>query len=190
MIRGLDVSHHNGTMDWPSLKEKGFQFAFFKATEGTGFVDKMFDANVKAASQEGFLIGAYHFFRPGQDAIDQANHFLNTVAGHVLTLPHVLDWEVSDHVRAGVQISAARAWLQLVETRSKRKPIIYGSPSFLTDLGLPLNFADYALWVANYGVNAPKIPKPWHKYAFWQTTDAHGLDLDVFNGTIEQLKAL
>lgn len=190
MTRGLDISHHNGVMNWPSLKEKSFQFAIFKATEGTHFVDKMFKENVKQASREGFLVGAYHFFRPASDAIDQANHFLHTISDQVLHLPPTLDWEVSDNVRSGVQIQAARSWLSLVETRFKRKPIIYGSPSFLTDLGLPLSFADHALWIANYGVSAPKIPKPWHKYAIWQTTDAHGLDLDVFNGTIEELKKL
>lgn len=190
MIKGLDVSHHNGVIDWAKQKANGIEFAYIKATEGLNYTDPMFKSNAKRAKDAGIITGAYHFFRPAQDAAGQARHFLDRISGLGLELPHNLDWEVSDGVRAGAQKNAAMVWLSEVQTRTFRVPSIYGSPYFLSDLGLSKDFFKYPLWIANYHVKAPRIPQPWTEYWIWQTSDDNGWDHDIFNGTIEDLKGL
>src|SRR5687768_1484289 len=60
-IRGIDVSHHQGAVDWKKVEAAGIDFAYIKATEGRDHRDPRFDANWRAA--EGALArGAYHFF--------------------------------------------------------------------------------------------------------------------------------
>jgi lysozyme len=191
MISGIDISHHNGHIDWAKMKGLGKAFAFLKATEGTSFIDPMFARNLRDCRSAGLPVGAYHFFRPELDPALQSSLFLRVVgkAQHG-DLPPVLDWEVSDNVRPGVQVQRAKIWLEHVEQFYGKPPIIYGSPSFLAGLGLPVWFTNYKLWIANYGVHAPHIPAPWKSHLFWQTSDAGGLDLDVFNGTPDQLNAL
>ena len=182
MTKGLDLSHYNGKQDFEKLKAQGFEFCYFKATEGLSYVDPTFLGNVRAASAAGILTGAYHFFRPSVDGTDQARHFLSTTALLPLNLPHMLDWEVTDSVRASIQKVRATSWLENVKAVTGKIPGIYGSPGFLEPLGLDDSFKNYPLWVAHYGVNRPRIPSPWGDYMYWQYTDANGLDVDVFNG--------
>lgn len=73
-IFGVDVSNHNGDVDWPRVAREGFQFMFAKATEGTGFRDATFESNVARARTVGLLPGAYHFLRDSGGA-DQARWF-------------------------------------------------------------------------------------------------------------------
>jgi len=68
--------------------------------------------------------------------------------------------------------------------------MIYGGPSFLSDLALPGTFKAYPLWIAHYGVATPRIPQPWTNWTFWQSSDASGQDLDLFSGSADDLKKL
>ena len=87
----IDVSHHNGAIDWPAVAAAGIALAFVKATQGTRFVDPAFARNRSGAAQAGILVVPYHFL----DAVDpghQARHFLDVTglgAGGVA----MLDWE-------------------------------------------------------------------------------------------------
>jgi GH25 family lysozyme M1 (1,4-beta-N-acetylmuramidase) len=67
MIQGIDVYHGDGEVDWRTVKKNGFEFAFIKSTEGTNYVDKRFDENMKGATAAGVLIGPYHFCRIDND---------------------------------------------------------------------------------------------------------------------------
>ncbi len=66
-INGIDVYHGDGEVDWKTVKKNGIQFAFVKATEGTNYIDKRFDENMKGATAAGVLIGPYHFCRIDND---------------------------------------------------------------------------------------------------------------------------
>ena len=59
MIKGIDVSHHQGNINWSKVPSA---FAYLKATEGEQFVDHAFKTNWKGAQSKGILVGAYHFF--------------------------------------------------------------------------------------------------------------------------------
>ena len=130
-IPGIDVSHWQAQIDWPAVRAAGKRYAFIKATEGTSFVDDTFERNWEQAKQAGLLVGAYHFFRPLQDAQNQAEHFLNTADFGEGDLPPVLDMEVNNRLRPSTYIERVEIWMDEVERQTGKKAIIYSGVSFL-----------------------------------------------------------
>ena len=190
--KGIDVSHHNGVVDWKAVAAAGVSFCFLKSNQGRSFVDWTFKDNAARAKAAGIFVGAYHFFDPGYGAEEQAQNFLNTISGVRLDLPPVLDWEMDGGDQS--QVDVAQSWLNSVEAETKKTPIIYSFTSFLENIGLPSSFARYPSWVASYEPE-PHIVAPWTDYKFWQTSASgvlHGVnkhfDVDLFNGTVDDLK--
>ncbi|MFC6999612.1 glycoside hydrolase family 25 protein [Rufibacter roseus] len=191
-IIGLDVSHHNREIDWQEVKQQNIVFSFIKATEGVTHHDRYFNKHWNQAKKHDVLRGAYHFFLPARDAKGQALNFLNRVKLEAGDLPPVLDVEVTNHqsdekIREGVQI-----WLDMVEEKYELKPIIYTNYAFY-EKHLAGHFDHYPLWIAHYTPEkSHKIEK--RNWLFWQHTDKGklkgvkgNLDLNVFNGTMEDL---
>jgi GH25 family lysozyme M1 (1,4-beta-N-acetylmuramidase) len=197
VTKGIDVSHYDGTIAWPSVKAGGIEFAIMKATENTNFVDPQFATNWKGAGDNGVLRGAYHFFRASVDAVQQADYFLKTSGpASPGDLPPTLDLETLDGVPAAQVGTGALAFLAHVAQKTGRKPIVYTSASFLSSIGNPSGFDAYTLWVANWQVTCPKIPSPvWSDWTIWQNASTgtvagiNGMvDLDEFNGTLADLQ--
>lgn len=88
----IDVSHHQGAIDWLRVREAGILIAMIKATEGATFVDpRFFAANRAQAVHAGIAVIPYHFLRPGRVA-EQVKHFANVI-GLAPGAPYALDWE-------------------------------------------------------------------------------------------------
>jgi len=198
VVKGVDVSHYDGTIDWAAVHKGGIAFAIMKATENTGFVDPTFATNWKAAGDNGVIRGAYHFFRPAADATAQADFFVKTAgvpgAGD---LPPTIDLEVTDNLDAATVASDALTFLARVQEKTGRTPIVYTSDRVLSGLlGSPAGFGAYTLWVANWQVTCPKIPSPpWSDWTLWQDSAtgmvpgiASAVDTDQFNGTLGDLQ--
>ena len=69
-LRGIDVSHHQGVVDWGKVAKSDVAFVILKATEGGDYVDDTFARNLAGAKAAGLVVGAYHFFtfcRPGAE---------------------------------------------------------------------------------------------------------------------------
>lgn len=189
-IKGIDVSHHNGKVDWKKVKASGIDFVFLKATEGTTYTDPTFISNAFDAKAAGLLVGAYHFLSDGRSGKDQAAWFLHRTSFADIDLPLVLDWERSNAK------NEAKEFLTEIEKHTKRIPIIYGG-HIIREENLDASFLKYPLWLAQYGPRADKIPKPWKKYTIWQYSETGSVagieghcDLNVFDGTLDELKAL
>lgn len=193
---GIDVSKWQGAVDWTSVRGAGTVFAFVRATYGSAEVDSEFAANWEAMKAAGVLRGAYHFFVTAEDATQQAELFLKTVgtlgAGD---LPPVLDVEAGSGTGPNL-VSGVQTWLNLVEQGLGRRPMIYTAPSFWNEY-MPGDFGAYPLWVAEYGVNAPKAVNGWSGWTFWQYSQSGSIagvngsvDLDRFNGSDADLQAL
>ena len=58
-VRGVDVSHYQGDIDWSVFERQGIEFAYIKATEGSGMVDDRFWENWDKAREAGIKAGAY-----------------------------------------------------------------------------------------------------------------------------------
>ena len=152
--------------------------------------------------EAGLLRGAYHFFYAHDDPKKQAEHFIVTVQKNTVKpddLPPVLDLEITDGMSKTQIAERAFVWLQAVEKALGKKPILYTDPGFANAYLTDPKFADYRLWIAEYGVEKPTVPHAWQgkMWTLWQHTqtgEAAGVnghvDLDVFNGTQKELLAL
>lgn len=197
--KGIDVSHHNGVIDWKKVKEAGYIFAFIKITEGATFYDKRFLQNYTASKANGLFAGAYHFARPSKDdAMDEANYFVDTLMKQggfqKGDLPPVLDLEANDSKLSKTEIvNWTQKWMNRVKERSGVQPIIYTYRDYAkTYLDESLNYIP--LWYARYGVNKPQNICGWNRWHFLQYTStgsvpgiASNVDLNEFDGTEEQL---
>jgi len=118
----IDVSHHNGAIDWPAVAAAGIALAFIKATQGDAFVDPRFADNRRDAAAAGIMVVPYHFLDT-TDAEDQAGHFLEVI-GLQTGQPGMIDWETSALPEAVV------AFGQAVMDCTGRAPVAYyGLPS-------------------------------------------------------------
>lgn len=201
-VNGADTSNyqHNPSLNWKSVAADGVKFAFLKATEGSTFTDPYFKADWTASANAGIYRGAYHFARPSKGtALKQADYFVSTIGPQNGrgTLPPVLDLEVTGGLGPSALITWVRTFLQEVQAKTGRNPIIYVSPYFWIDnMNNTTAFSStYPLWIANYGVKNPMVPGGWSTWSFWQTTSSGriqgisgNVDKDVFNGTMTQLQ--
>ena len=198
-VRGLDLSHYQGTVDWNQVFQAGYSFAFIKATDGITYTDPMFQTNWNEASAAGLLRGAYHFFEPADDAQQQAENFLNAVSLGAGDLPPVLDVEstsTSSQVSTSAIIDGVAAWLQMVEEAAGLAPILYTNSGFWNRLDTQ-QFGSYPLWIADYGVSSPTLPTGWTSWTFWQYSQSGqipgiqtSVDLDLFQGSLQQLQQM
>lgn len=198
---GFDISHYQNKEDikWDSLsignKTIPLKFVLLRASMGNKKVDKNFDHFWEEAKKHDLLRGAYHFYRPDEDPILQANSFLAKVKLETGDLPPVLDIEKMPKKKSKTQLIAdLKIWLKIMEEAYGKKPIIYTYYHFHKDL-LAKDFADYPLWLANYNdVPAPSADANWE---FWQFTEkgiVYGInvkvDLNIYNGNIWSLRQL
>ncbi|PWV90274.1 GH25 family lysozyme M1 (1,4-beta-N-acetylmuramidase) [Paenibacillus cellulosilyticus] len=171
-IKVIDVSHHQGAIDWVSVKADGVQGAFIKASEGRTGVDTKFSTNAKAAVAAGVKVGFYHYAHPeNNSALVEAAKFADTVKGYAADFPHVLDVEGDAASVGGGKLSAwCVAWLQEVERLTGHPTMIYTGASFAKSY-LGNQLASYPLWIAHYGVSTPMANSTWDKWSVFQYTD-------------------
>jgi len=193
MIRGIDVSHHQGALDWHALAASlRLDFAFAKATEGEGFTDPRFLANWAGIHEAGLVRGAYSFARPDASPVDAARAFVAAVKAAGPMHPTdmlALDLEVG--APAGVSLHGwATGWAAEVRRLVPGYAIwLYHSHKVS---GFDLWW--YARWpgLTSWPTDVPLVPREGHP-DIWQWTDnvlGRQIDGDVFNGTRAQLEAL
>lgn len=194
----MDVSSLDGKLSWSSMAKAGMKFAFMRAGDGET-ADSRFSANWAGSAAVGMYRGAYHFFRPSEDPIVQADLFLDQVGtlGGDHDLPPVLDMEVTGGENATTITAHALVWLERVEAALGVQPVIYTGPGYQRELANPTSLATYPLWVANWTTACPSLPTRWKTWTFWQKGVGHGstsavagLDLDEFAGSIDDLAAM
>ena len=165
----IDISHHNGTLNFSKIKADGIIGVIQKATQGQSNTDPTYASNRKKAVAAGLLWGAYHF-ATGSDGVKQAEHFLGVAEPDDSTLL-VLDFEPNP-TGPSMSLDEARAFVTHVESVHGRFPGFY-SGHFIK--GLLGNSTDSTLaqcwfWLAQYGPTAV-VPKNWSTWTMWQYTD-------------------
>lgn len=195
-VHGIDISHHQGEIDWAAVKsteklEYPIRFVFMKATEGGDYKDRRFEENFRRAGEVGMVRGAYHFYNPNTDPISQADFFISQVKLKKGDLAPVLDIERKPRNKAQLQADLKK-FLNRLELHYGVKPIIYTSYKYKTRYLNTSEFDSYPFWIAHYYVDMLSYSGAWH---FWQHTDygivpgiEGSVDLNVFNGSIEDLK--
>lgn len=200
-IHGIDISHHQGEIDWQELKDNGqidkypIRFIYIKATEGASIVDENFDENFHQAREYGFTRGAYHFYSVHSPAKAQAEYFIKNVKLENGDLPPVLDVEHKPKNQSVEELKASvLQWLEIVERHYRVKPIIYTYYKFKLKYLNDSVFDSYPYWIAHYYVEQVEYQGPWK---FWQHTDNGRLagikgtvDFNIYNGSFYDLRKL
>ena len=196
-VHGIDVSRHQGKINWESVSEHtsndiDISFAFIKACEGRSVRDNYFQENWRLAKENNMLRGAYQFFRPHLTADEQFNLFKNIVKIQKEDLPPVLDIEMRGSCPPARLKKSVKRWLVLAEKHYGVKPILYTSYSFYRHYFSGPEFAQYPLWIAHYATDdLNRLTKKWN---FWQhNEDGHvkgirgDVDFNVFKGDFHDL---
>jgi lysozyme len=151
---GLDVSHHQGKINWEDLllatKQNNQQpaFVYLKATEGENHTDTQWKRNREECLRLSIKHGAYHFFRPKKLPLPQAEHFLKHYQPKAGDLPPVLDAE-TEGLSDDDLIHKMTRWLNHVEEQTGMRPIIYTSYHFFKTK-LSTKFPNHKFWIAAY----------------------------------------
>jgi len=194
-VAGIDVSEYQGTIQWDQVRfvENTFPLAyvFIRATAGVDKVDNQFENNWREAKKNTIIRGAYHYYRPNENSIAQAENFIKTVRLQKGDLPPVLDIESTatnqpiDSLKAGI-----RRWLEIVDAHYKVRPIIYTGENFYNAF-LKDDFSGYTFWIANYNFFVEDMKDDW---LFWQFTEKSSIqgiqgnvDVNIYNGTPKML---
>ncbi|MDI5950666.1 glycoside hydrolase family 25 protein [Flavobacterium yafengii] len=193
---GLDVSEYQGKIRWTyvdTLENKyPLYFVFIRATVGKDRKDRQFNRNWLGAKENKMIRGAYHYYRPNENSLEQAELFIKTVRLQKGDLPPVLDIEKLPKNQSIENLKLGlKRWLNAVESHYGVKPIIYTGERYYDDF-LKEEFSDYLFWIANYNFYREEIAEDW---LFWQFTEKASVpgikgnvDINIYNGDLQQLR--
>lgn len=126
-VRGIDISAHNGNVDFHALRRQGVTFAYIKATEGTDFIDRRFVDNARGLLAGNIPAGAYHFFRFDTDGEMQAWNFIRAIEGRGFRLPPAVDleeWGNDETIPTARVRTSLRAFMRVLSEEGYH-PVIY-----------------------------------------------------------------
>ncbi len=199
---GIDVSHHQGSINWTNVANDGIDFVWAKATEGVDFIDTRWFSNVSGAHNAGLYVGGYHYARPDTnggdtaDAQSEAGDFYDAVKNYLGDgyLRPALDLEEGD----GLSTTALTNWVhdfmdEFTLLSGGIVPIIYMNGYYASQVNSSVTV--YDLWYANptnNPNNPPSAPSPYSSYDLWQyswTENIGGISPVDANVFLENLSA-
>lgn len=187
--RGVDVSAHQGEVDWSRVAATGMQFAMIRAgyrgyTRGSIVKDAYFDANMRGALDNGMEVGVYFFSQAitPAEAEEEAYLLLDWIKDYNVTYPVVFDWEEQDKDDSRTQgadgntvTACALAFCKVIEDAGYL-PMTYGSPRKVYNGGLALEYLqDYPFWLAHYTIDTAPTSFRYH-YSMWQYSSSGSVD--------------
>ena len=176
-IKVIDVSGHQGDIDWEAVKADGVNYAFIRVgyrgyTKGNINVDGKFHQNIQNALDAGVKVGVYFYSQAinEREAIDEAKFVLNEIDGYHLDLPVVFDIEGPQNwtyrtygLSARTFTNISKAFLDTIKSAGYETMLYSYSKFFAEDLELS-RLQDYDLWMAQY-YHEPFFP---YNFKIWQ----------------------
>ena len=185
---GIDVSHHNGKINWGQLPD--VEFVYVKATEGATYVDPMYQQNIKGARAKKLRVGAYHYFRTTSSVQKQFENYKEHVKKSDIDLIPMVDVEECKKWSTVQFQDSLMRFIQLVKSHYGKAPMIYSVTTFYNRYCAP-RFNNYHLMIGRYGINEPVI-KGRGTYIIWQKSQAGKLpgipknvDIDIFREGVQ-----
>lgn len=165
--KGVDVSFYQGDINWKSVEAAGIQFAMIRASYGSDGVDSKFVENINDISKTSIARGAYHYCYAlsKEEAVVEADHFLNTIKLYKFNYPLALDFEYETLLSLSKKnlSEIALAFCDTVE-KAGYYAIIYSNLNWLVNY-LDMSVLNrFDIWLAQWG------PQPTFSEAFgmWQ----------------------
>lgn len=191
MMYGLDLSQHNGSLDFGAIKRAGNSFVILRAGYGwsSNQKDPLFETYYREAKVAGLYVGAYHYSyaRNAAEAKAEADCFLAWIKGKQFEMPVYIDMEDADgwkrsngNPSGAAQAQVANAFMQRVQSAGYYVGI-YSSSSWFTGYLAGLS-GSYTKWIANWGINDGKLHgkfEPMHQYTSVYTLGGKRFDRNV-----------
>lgn len=167
-IKGIDVSTHQGVIDWKQVKQSGIQFAIIRTGYGDVLsnpnqVDKQFHTNMKQAIANGIQVGVYHFSYAGTEAAArrEAEGVLSLIKDYSLTYPVYFDYEYDSDRLAGklgkMQLTnVAIAFMNRIQEAGYQVGVYTNLDFVRSRYDMP-RLEKYELWLAHYGTDQPGV---------------------------------
>lgn len=179
-MAGIDVSIHQGVVDWQAVAADGVEFAILQAgyrgySDGDLGEDEQFRANLSGARAAGIPIGIYFFSQATteEEAREEARFTLELLGGETLEHPVFFDWErvdaedVRTEAITGDMVTAfAKAFCETIEAGGYEAGIYFNQNDIYTFVDLR-QLLDYPLWMAQYQT----VPDFFYDFAYWQYSD-------------------
>lgn len=177
---GVDVSVHQGRIDWSKVERDHIRFAYIKASEGIDFTDARFSTNWNEARAAGLDVGAYHFFTLCTPGADQALNFLAVIGDRQADLAPAVDLELKGNCARRPETSVVRheldSFLAAVEQRTHHRVVLYVGPEFNQRYGAPRR----DLWVRRLYRRPAGHPTYWQVQGRARVVGIRGaVDFDV-----------
>ena len=184
-VKGIDVSHHNGVIDFRKVAADSVDFVIIKATEGVTFRDSCMRRNYEGATAAGLRVGFYHFFRFERGGVRQGRNFLGAVGDMPVQMPLVIDFESSnnpetDYYLVGGRLRDMADYLR----RHGRRVMVYCNHNDY-ERYIRGNFDDMDLWLAS-----GRLPEGDDRRHLWQHSHngrvngiSRPVDINTFNGS-------
>ncbi|MDE6312356.1 MAG: glycoside hydrolase family 25 protein [Lachnospiraceae bacterium] len=180
--KGIDVSHHQGFIDWRQVKEAGYEFVFVRmvyrgyGSEGSLNLDRAYRENILGAQTAGLDVGVYVFSQAVNEteAIEEAQLIIANLQDMSLELPVVFDPElIRDDTARTDEVTGEQFTRNAVAFCEKVKeagytPMIYSNMVWEAELFDLEQLWEYPIWYADY----EKIPQTPYDFQFWQCSES------------------
>lgn len=175
--KGIDVSKHNGNIDWGAVKASGIDFAIIRcgyrgSSSGALIVDPMYSANINGAKSAGLNVGVYFFSQAVNEAeaVEEASMVLELISPYSLQYPVYIDVEKSngrgDDISVEERTAATRAFLTTIQNAGYSCGV-YSNKLWFENRINTGSLLDYRIWLAQY-VDIPTYTAT--RYDMWQYT--------------------
>ena len=164
-VAGIDVSTHQGLIDWEQVRDAGIEFAIVRAgyrgsTKGLLYEDELFWDNLNGAKEAGLRVGVYFFSQAltVEEAVEEAEYVCDLLDGEPLELPVYYDWEqVSGQSRitdpgAIPLTDCSVAFCETVRQQGYTPGVYFNQDYGYAYLDF-IRLQNYQLWLAEYGDN-------------------------------------
>lgn len=180
VIIGIDVSEHNGTIDWEKVKaSEKVGFAMIRAGYGKGVVDRKFLYNAEECNRLKIPIGIYWFSyaKSAEEAEREAQYCINSIHDIKIDYPVCFDFEdysVANCKRAGIVIKdktfatmLAINFLNVIK-KAGYTPANYTNPAYINQYFDQSRLSMYDLWLAQWPENPNPEKRPIQSPNIWQ----------------------
>ncbi len=160
--KGIDVSELQGNINWARVAQNGINFAMVRATYDSSGMDSQFEKNMQEISQTGIHAGAYHqsSAQSVNEAVSEANYFLNTVKRYNLTYPLALRIESDFDIQKGKDFftNIIVAFLNVIKENGYY-PILYATPEMINNFINMDRISGFDIWLGDPSTDRTNVPK-------------------------------
>ena len=185
MIKGIDISHWNGDIDFNKVKASGIDFVIIKAggSDYGFYTDKMFKTNYEKAKAAGLFVGAYYFvgkkFYGLESGVADAKRFIKILEGMQFEYPVFVDIETTDSRYKELATDAAVAFCKEMEKAGYFVGIYASDISGFKEKLNKDELMEFAYWVARYSDKEPEYAKEWQMWQYSSKGKVSGISGSV-----------